>query len=212
LITGAAGVGKTTAISSYRGRSNNVWVVTGEPSLSTPRMLLDEVADLLGVTEHRSTYRVSKAIVARLRGTRGLLIVDEAQHLNTATLDQLRTLHDLAGVGVALVGNERVSSRIEGGSRTPEFAQLFSRVGMRMSRAKPSKKDVEAVLDAWEVAEPAVRQLLATIARKPGALRSMVKVLRHATMQAAAAGEALSGRFVEMAWQRLAAQPLGEAA
>ena len=150
MITGAAGVGKTSTIEAYRRRSTNVWVITGEPCVSTPRMLLDLVAEQLSVTEWQ-THRVSRAVVAKMRGTRGLLVVDEAQHLTTPTLDQVRTLHDMSGVGIALVGNERVSSRIEGGSRSPDFAQLFSRVGMRLSKAKPTKGDVEALLDAWQI-------------------------------------------------------------
>jgi len=208
VVSGAAGVGKTSAIFAYRAQAPNVWVITGEPCISTPRMMLDEVAELLGLSEGRSTHRISRSIVARMRGTRGVLIIDEAQHLNTPTLDQLRTLHDLAGIGVVLAGNERVHSRIEGGARRPEFAQLFSRVGMRVPQPKPSKGDIEALLDAWQVEGEAERKLLAVIARKPGALRSMTKVLRIATMQARAAGEALAPRFIEMGWEHLAAQKL----
>lgn len=208
VVSGAAGVGKTSAIMAYRAQAANVWVITGEPCISTPRMVLDEVADMLGSSGGRSTHRISRAIVERMRGTRGLLIVDEAQHLNTPTLDQLRTIHDLAGVGVVLAGNERISNRIEGGARTPEFAQLFSRVGMRVPRPKAVKGDIEALLDAWNIEGPAERRLLATIARKPGALRSMTKVLRIAVMQARAANEPISARFIEMGWEHLTAQKL----
>lgn len=208
VVTGAAGVGKTTAIMQYRAQWPNVWVLTGEPCISTPRMALDEVAELLSLSPGRSTHRISRSIVQRVRGTSGLIIVDEAQHLSTSTLEQLRTLHDLAGIGVVLAGNEKVHSRIEGGARTPEFAQLFSRIGMRVPRPKAAKGDIEALLDAWSVEGAAERRMLATIARKPGALRSMTKVLRIALMQAHAAEEKLSVRFIEAGWEHLSAQKL----
>lgn len=203
MVSGAAGVGKTSAAMAYRGQSTNVWLLTAEPCISTSRMLLDELADLLGVIESRSTHRISRAIVQRMTNSRGLLIVDEAQHLGTATLDQVRTLHDLSGVGVVVMGNEAVANRVEGGSRRPEFAQLFSRVGMRVSRPRPSKRDIEALLDAWAVADAGARRLLAAIARKPGALRIMAKVIRLGLVQSRAADEALTAKFVEMAWQQL---------
>ena len=208
LITGSAGVGKTTAIEAYRARSSNVWVVVGEPCLATPRMLLEEIAELLGISEWRSSHRISRAIVAKMRGTRGLLVVDEAQHLSTTTLEQLRTLHDMAGVGLALVGNERVASRIEGGTRKPEFAQLFSRVGMRITRPRATKADLDALLDGWQVTDMEVRKLLLAIARKPGALRSTMKTLRQAMMQAAAVEEPLAARHVQLAYQALSAQAI----
>lgn len=208
LVSGAAGVGKTTAANAYRARSSNVWIITGEPCLGTPRMMLDEIGEQLGVTVYGASHKLSRAIVARLRGTRGLLIVDEAQHLRTEVLDQLRTLHDLAEIGVALVGNERVHSRVEGGARSPEFAQLFSRVGMRTVRPKPTKGDIEALLDAWGVEDGEARKLLAVVARKPGALRSMIKTLRMARMHATAAGETLTASTVQMAYEQLSAQML----
>lgn len=213
VVSGGAGVGKTSSIVAYRAKASNVWVLTGEPCITTPRMLLDELADLLGVSEGRSAHRTSRAIADRLRGTRGLLVVDEAQHLGTTTLDQVRTLHDLAGVGVALVGNEAVASRIEGSRRRAEFAQLFSRVGIRVSRARPAAGDVKALLDAWGVHGAAERRLAGAIARNPGGLRVMTKVLRMAAMQANAAQEAgIPARMIEMAWEQIAARPLVEVA
>ena len=212
VITGAAGVGKTTAALHYRLRATNTWIITAEPCLRTPRALLDVIADQLGVTASGSSHRVSQAVVARMRGTRGLLIVDEAQHLATDLLDQLRTIHDLAEIGVALVGNERVHSRIEGGSRSPDFAQLFSRVGMRATRARPARGDIDAILDGWQVTDAGARKLLAVVGRKPGALRGMVKTLRIALMQATAGGEALAGGHVQLAYEHLAAASLDGAA
>ena len=51
-------------------------------------------------------WRLEAEIADRVRGTHGLLIVDEAQHLDTRALEVLRGLHDQAGIGLALMGNE----------------------------------------------------------------------------------------------------------
>lgn len=206
LIAGAAGVGKTSAAVAYRGRSPNVWLLTAEPCMGTPRQVLVELADLVGVPEVPSTTRLSRALAHRVRGTGGLVIVDEAQHLQAQALDQLRTLHDLAQVGVALVGNEQVYARIEGGGRRAEFAQLFSRLGLRLRRAEPLRADVDALLDAWGVEGERERRLLRAIARKPGALRGLTKTLRLAHVAAAGDGEALQERHLVAAWNRLSGE------
>ena len=204
VITGGAGVGKTTACEAFKARSPNVWIATMEPCLSTVRMLLDALTEALEIAEKYSAQRISAAIVRKLKGTGGLLIVDEAQHLSAQALDQLRTIHDKAGVGVALVGNETVFSRFGGVAHTPHYAQLYSRIGVRLSRKAPLKADVEALLDAWKIVTPAERRLAIAIASKPGALRGMTKMLRMAFGMAGAAGlERPAEEHLLSAWSQL---------
>jgi DNA transposition AAA+ family ATPase len=212
IITGGAGVGKTSAVCAYRARTPGVFVLTAEPCLSTTRALLDELREVTGVEERYSAQTISRALVAKLRGSGALVIVDEAQHLATAALDQLRTLHDKAGIGVALVGNETVYARLEGVARQPAYAQLFSRVGMRVARPRPERADVETLLDAWGIGGDRERKLLHVIGRKPGALRGLTKTLRIAHMLAGAAGDALEAKYVQAAWARLSSTEIGEAA
>lgn len=209
LIAGAPGVGKTVTAQEYARRSPSVWLVTAEPCFATPRALLEALADAVGVPEGGSGRRISRRIADRVRGTGGLLVLDEAQHLTPAALDQLRVLHDVAGIGIALVGNEGVSLRIEGYARSQHHAQLFSRVGMRVPRPRATRADVAVLLDAWGVQGAEERKLLGAIASKPGALRGMTKALRSAHLLAAAAGrEAPAAEDIRLAWQQLAAQPL----
>lgn len=205
VIAGGAGIGKTTASCAYTRRHPNVFKIVAEPCAGAPRAMLEDFLRVCGVMERNGTalHRASRALVQRLRGTRALLIVDEAQHLTTAAIDQLRTVHDLAEVGIALVGNETVHSRLEGAGRTPEFAQLFSRVGMRLKRPRPKKADVEALIAAWGIEDAEQRKLLHMIALKPGALRGMTKTLRIAHMLAAAERRALTAADIRAGWERL---------
>ena len=162
VVTGGAGVGKTTGCQEYRRTHVNCWIVTGRPSRASVHSVLEAVCEVLGINEP-SVSRRTGAIVKKLTGSGGLLIIDEAQHLTSAALDELRSVHDLAGIGLALVGNEDVYARLDGGGRKAQFAQLFSRVGMRIARARPLAGDVDALLDAVEVPLPeGLAQLVAS--------------------------------------------------
>ena len=209
VLVGGPGVGKTTTLEEYRRANPNAWLLTAEPVHSTPRALLDDLAETLALEARGlSSQKLSRAVTTRLRGTGGLVMIDDAQHLTSQVLDQLRAIHDQAKVGVALVGNETLFARLEGGSRAAHYAQLYSRVGLRLTRPRPTKGDIGALLDAWGIEGKDERALLAWIAGKPGALRGMTKVLRLAHMLAAADGGTVTVKHIRMAWS----QHSGEAA
>ena len=208
VIAGGAGVGKTTCTRQYERTHRNVWMLTGEPALSTAFSVLERLCGAMGVREYTPVAR-SREITRKLCGSGGLLIVDEAQHLSTSAIEQLRSIHDVAGVGLALVGNQSVYARIDGGGRRAEFAQLFSRVGMRVRRDRPLARDIDALLDMNEITDGASRRLLRAIGGKPGALRGMIKTLRVARMMALAAETDLVAEHIRLAWSRVSdAAPL----
>ncbi len=212
VITGAPGTGKTSAACQYTRSNPNVWKLVADPSLNSVRALLGALAQMLNTYDQGSQYRISASIRNKLTGTGGLIVVDEAQHLNSAMLDQLRAFHDQCGVGVALLGNEAVVGKLEGGRKSAEYAQLYSRVGMRLKRPKPLKGDVEALLDAWGVEASDVREQLRAVARYAGGLRNLQKCHRLATMVAQAEGRSLSVEDIRLAWERLGATPGAQAA
>lgn len=205
VITGTPGIGKTSAARWYAARNPNVWMLTAQPSLSSPRALLDKLGDALSVQERGlASIRVSDAISRKMSGSGGLALIDEAQHLSSQTLDELRTFHDLAGIGIALLGNAAVYSRLEGGTRAAHYAQLFSRVGMRVHRKRALAADIDKLLDAWTVQGKSERRLLHAIANKPGALRNLTKTLRLAHMLAGGEGaEQMGESHIQLAWERI---------
>ncbi|MEP9350603.1 AAA family ATPase [Xanthobacter sp. KR7-225] len=212
VIVGGAGVGKTTTIEEYQRRASNVTIVTGEPCHSSPNNMLTAIATEMGIAERRSNM-ISGAIVARLRGASALLVIDEAQHLDSKALDQLRTIHDKAKCGVVVAGNESVFARLQGDARTAQFAQLYSRVGARTVQSQSRPKDICALILAWGIdGESDEGKLLKVIARKPGALRGMTKAIRYASMIANGAGEPLACRHIKQAWAQLSSLPLDDAA
>lgn len=204
VIYGGAGLGKTCTLRSYATRNNNVWVASMSPAHGGVVAALEEIAEamnLRGVPGRAS--RLQRELIRRLHGTSGLLIIDEAQHLNINSLEAIRALHDATGVGLALVGNESVYARLTGGSRAATFAQLFSRLGKRLCLTMPQEEDVYALAECFSVTGTQENLALLEIARKPGALRGVVKALRLATVIAAGEGQALSVSHIRLAWQDL---------
>ena len=201
-ITGGAGVGKTTSAEQYQRANANVWHLTLDPQLGSAYAVLDYLADELQIHE-TTPHKRSRAIAQRVRDTGGLLIIDEAQHATVQALEQLRAVHDRAKVGIALIGNDTVWSRIDGGGRRAEFAQLFSRVGMQKQYAQPTKRDIADILNACEVVDGEQRRLLATIAAKPGALRQMLFTLNVA-QRAAGTAESVTVQHLEKAYAFIA--------
>lgn len=199
VVTGTAGIGKSSAACHYTRQNAAVWKIVASPAVIGPRAVLDELARCMGIVEFGALHKLQHVMITRLRKTNALIIVDEAQHLQPVALDLLRAFHDQAEVGIALLGNEVVLGRIDGGQRKPEFAQLYSRVGRRLTRKGVRRGDAPALLDAGQIEDEEVRALLEGIARRPGALRGMVKTMRMASLLAAREKVPLSPRHVTIA-------------
>ena len=188
VIVGGSGVGKTTAAKHYASIAANTFVCTMNPTTANTNNMLQEIAETIELVE-RSPARLLRSIGRKLADRDALLIIDEAQHLRSDAIDALRTFHDTYGIGLALLGNEALYGRIEGGGRNAALAQIFSRIGERVTRPAPLAQDVCELLDGWEISDPEEKLLLKAIAAKPGALRSMIKVIQSATIIAVGEGK-----------------------
>lgn len=206
VIVGGAGVGKTTTLKQYHQQTPNTWLATMTPATAGVTPMLREICIEMGLPE-KNVAELGRAIERKAKGTGGLIIIDEAQHLSRPALEQLRSIHDRAEIGIVLAGNPSVLGRLEG-DRKAEFAQLFSRIGMKLVLPKARMGDVAALLAAWGVVDKDETKLLQTIAGKPGALRGLTKCLALASMVAAGAGRARSADDVKAAWAQLDPQAL----
>lgn len=202
VIYGGAGIGKSEAIKRYTVIAPNVWHATMTRASAGVVTSLEVIVDTLGLNVVGGANRLHTAICKRVMHTGGLLVIDEAQHLTEAALDQIRAIHDATGIGIALVGNEQVYARMAG-NRAAYLDRLFSRIGKKVRLAKATQDDVAALLDGWGVRDMKTRTLLADVASKPGALRGMTKVLRLASMYAAAEKRALGFDDVRASWKEL---------
>lgn len=211
VVVGAPGVGKSTAACHYTATNPNVVKIVCRPSLAGPKAVLDDLARVLSLMERSQLHRVSLAIMNRLRGRSALIIVDEAQHLTKEALDELRALHD-QGIGIVLLGNDSILGQMDAGPHAARFAQLTSRIGMRVTRKRARAGDITALLDAWGIEDEAVREALTGRAQRPGALRAMQKCWRLAQMLAHAEGVEVTRKHVDLADRRLPGAGVAEAA
>lgn len=204
-VYGGPGVGKTVTLRQYRDTNPATWIATMAPDSAPVVPALEEVAEAVGLRDAAGGARkIARAVRRKVEGTRGLLIIDEAQHLSVAALEELRSIHDATGIGLALVGNEAVYARLTGGTRASHFAQLFSRIGSRLFISRPTIGDVRALAAAWGVKGKAEMDLLQQMASKPGALRGVSKVLALASMSAG--GAEITVAALRHAWSNLGAQ------
>lgn len=205
VVYGGAGLGKTTAIRRYASGALNCWVATMTPASASVVTALEEIAEAAGASTGAAggAAKLHRAIVRKVLATGGLLVIDEAQHLSVAALDQIRSIHDATGIGIALVGNEAVYARMTGGNRAAYLDRLYSRIGKRVRLTQSTGGDIDALLKAWSVEETECRGQLVEIARKPGGLRGLTKVLRLASMHAASAQRSICCGDVRSAWREL---------
>jgi DNA transposition AAA+ family ATPase len=202
IVSGAPGIGKTTSIRQYQATNRNVWVATMDPTTAKVNGMLIELCEEMGVLE-KAPAKLARAVGRKVEGTGGLIVIDEAQHLDAKALDQLRSFYDRYNIGIALVGNELVYRLIDGERQRANFAQLVSRIGMRITQPRAKADDMCKLIAAWGITDKDEIKLLKAIARKPGALRSMTKVLQLASMMAAGSEETRGVKHIHAAWERL---------
>lgn len=194
MISGVPGVGKTRSLRHHAETRPNVWLMTANPKTSACGATLRMVARAIGLHDLRGHGdQLWLDVVQRLRNTRGLLVVDEAQHLSVRAIELLRAIHDELGIGLVLCGNLSVPARITGKNRDQAFAQLSSRIGKRLSLVAPTAEDVVGLATACGITTPDELAFLSRLAvSQEGALRGVEKVLRLASVMAAEGGETLT--------------------
>ena len=203
------GTGKTTTAENYRASVTNAWRATMAPSTAGVNNMQIEVLEALGERDAVGTpQKLSRRIKDKVRGSGGLLIIDEAQHLSEKSVEEIRSWHDDTGVGIALLGNESVIGRLEGGNRRAAYAQLYSRVGMRMVQNVPSLADADEIAHAWNVEDDKQFSFLRSVSQKPGGLRSVTMVLELGSMLAAGEGRTVKLSHLQDAWAQLSSRPL----
>ena len=207
VVYGASGVGKTQAARQYTRANNNVWMITARPSICTINEVLYEMALELGISDApKRAGKLSRMLKIKLAGTRGLMIIDEADHLPLKVLEELRILQEDSEVGFMLIGNDKVYTQMQGGfNQRHEFARLWSRNAKRQSVQKNSKKDIDAVATAWglELTDSKLMTALYSIGQSAGSLRALTNYLQLAGLQARARNEPITLALILSAQQQM---------
>ena len=182
LVYGAAGSGKTYALRRYCAEHSGAWYVAMSPAVTTAAAVLSRIAVALdagaGVT---TAARLERVVVEQLGGRNPLLVVDEAHHLTTALLDEVRCVHDAAGCGLVLAGNDPLWARLASGERA---AQLVSRVGLRRRLQRPSETDSLTLAETLLQRTPGRkgRKAVLDVSQGVGGLRACAKLIAQAAI------------------------------
>lgn len=204
VVMGAPGVGKSAAAKYYADKMPNCWLIVASPSISGLIGFFYELALELGIENApRRKDSLCHAIRHRLAGSNGLIVIDEADHLQLEVIEELRVMQQKVGVGLALVGNPTVYGKMVGDSRKVDLSRLESRIAKRLSIPKVKKSDITSIATAWGLTSALEMDLIEKIAGKRGQLRKLSHTLRLASMIAQGCNERMSEAHIRDAFNDL---------
>lgn len=152
VITGESGYGKTTGLEHYCELNPGCLYLEVNPAFNA-QYLIKEICIALGISATGSMDAMVKEIIAVLKGTRRLIIIDQAELLNVRSLDLLRCIHDQTrvgkspdGIGIVFAGLPRLVENIRG--KHNEFAYQFTRVRhVKLTPLQP--EDIRPIVEAY---------------------------------------------------------------
>nr|WP_319487263.1 AAA family ATPase [uncultured Caproiciproducens sp.] len=178
---GDAGIGKTKAAKKYvDDYPNSAIYVTVNPCLVSVTAFLKLLCRQLKLPTGRKDD-MWLDIDSRLRGSRKVLIIDEAQHLPIKTIESIRAFADSnPELGVILVGNaETVTTKV--GKSREAFAQIRNRTKLTEIRhtSHITKDDIKLLFPALANSEKEI-EFLHTVARSEQGVRGAVNLYSNA--------------------------------
>ncbi|WP_440162499.1 AAA family ATPase [Actinobacillus pleuropneumoniae] len=177
VIYGSAGLGKTQMLKEYERQNSSAVLIEVDPSC-TPKVLLRKIAEAAGANARGVNNELLDSIVSKLKGSERLLMIDEAELLSTRSLEFIRRIHDLTGVGVVLAGMPRLLINLKG--KNNELAQLYSRVAFACDLGNAlSEEDLgllaESALGTSEFNAPLIKACNGNARRLSKLMRGVVR-------------------------------------
>ncbi len=204
MVYEGAGVGKTVTAKHYQEEGSNVWILTACPFRNSETAVLQSLMKVLGLEfANRTRAQMSEAIEAKFTGTKGLLIIDEAQYYSDRVLNGIRILAE-GRVGVVLLGNDVVRTRMSDLRTLSAMNPVWSRVisPLRIFTASPA--DIAQYLKAWGITDAGIiREAKKIIPTSTGALRTLESVVMQGLSLASVDNEPLSLAHFKEAWKTL---------
>ena len=180
-VVGGAGVGKTTALVWYAADEAGVRYCSMSPAHASVAAMLSRVSEALDAPEGISgTARLHKSVCDAIRHHAvQALLIDEAQHLDDRSLDELRSIHDDTRLPMVFAGNERLRERVvETGASA--FAQFASRIGAGLVIESASEEDVRVLASHLGIADAKAVTWLAKRCVGISGLRTVVRLMKLA--------------------------------
>jgi hypothetical protein len=142
LITGNGGRGKSTAAEMYAASHSGVTYVQTSPFM-TKKHLMSAIAEPLDVSA-KSSYDLLVGICEKMRQSKSLVIIDEAEHLSLDILDAVRQINDWSGAGILFIGQEPFYTMLAKARKSHEY--LVDRFKLRMRVSNLGLSDVKMLV------------------------------------------------------------------
>ncbi|EEI8241854.1 AAA family ATPase [Salmonella enterica] len=162
VLTADSGLGKSTILSEYKARRTDT-ILIEVTSGFTPRALMKALltATKADTKKSATTAELMKDCIVKLKESKRLILVDEAELLPYQTLEALRRLYDMVEIGIVLAGLPRLTNNLVG--EDGEHVQLYSRIAQHVDLNKEFRRgdfDAIAVKMMPEAENDDVRELL----------------------------------------------------
>ncbi|MBC8377198.1 MAG: AAA family ATPase [FCB group bacterium] len=197
-IYGSPGWGKTITSQEYLRNHPDVILLAAVKGFTRNAILLT-IAQHLGMVSHLTGYRQFGLMVKALKGTDRLLILDESQFLGNDSLEVIRSLHDQSGIGVVYVGQPSLHRRMMN-EEAEFFAQITSRLGVKLILDKPEFEDMKLIAESFNVMDSAIHEYLWDVVTRDswgGSYRRMAKLLKLAIRTSARTKQDISIPFLK---------------
>jgi DNA transposition AAA+ family ATPase len=180
-FTGKSGFGKTVACKYYSKWRLRAIYIGGRVSMG-PKNLMQEIitAAKIRTKINNSVYDLQNSIAEYMRLRSALLIVDEADKLNIRSLDALRELYDSCPMGLVLIGEPNLQTKMLTPDRNGlSLDRLYSRVDEFVSVDEITYEDMIAFLKQRGIGKFTSRDGLDYLIRrinKRGGYRTLSKI------------------------------------
>ncbi len=133
VVFGPARIGKSFTLEAIEGDTayGSPFLVRLEQTIRGPLPLLRALCEACELSSNGRADQLMKRAVKRLKGTKRLLMFDEADRLRHQTLETIRDVHDLTGCPVLLAGKPAIYERV-GFRQLGEFSEVTDQLAGRV--------------------------------------------------------------------------------
>ncbi len=146
IVYGRAGLGKTKAVEEYVKYAKNCKLITAQTG-DNEKSILEKMCISTGIDSRGTSAAMKKNILNSLKGKEIIVIIDESEHLRPKTIDIVRSIGDVTGVGIILVGTDTLRDKLK--STKNEYEYLYSRVVIAAEVKDLTFEDVKLITKTY---------------------------------------------------------------